>query len=133
MRKEQAETLIAKLEAAFQRGLPEDTTQIYLEKLMTLPFSTGLKRVDHLISTSTFMPKIAELMRQTDSEAAQINTMVEEGKWLDSPAGRYSLFYNQKLLEMDDREYQDYLQDPAARARMDAKMRHEYVQGRRAE
>ena len=43
MRREQAEMLIDKLQAAYNSGLPEDTTCYMFDKLMTLPFATGAK------------------------------------------------------------------------------------------
>ena len=128
MRQEQAEMLVAKLEAAFNRGLPEDTKELYVEKLMSLPFSTGSKRVDRLICTATFMPRIAEFMRPTDDEMVQMNTNVNnQNEWSATDRGRYAQFRSARLVELDEAAYSDYLHNPAERARFERCWLYEYA------
>ena len=74
MRREQAELLLNKLIAAFNSELPGDTREMYLDRLMTLPFASGTKRVDRLIDNNRFFPKIAELMQPSDEEYIVPNT-----------------------------------------------------------
>jgi len=99
MRREQAEALIARLEAAYGRGLDGDTKDIYIGRLMTLPFATALKRIELLINTSKFFPKVAELMKPVEGEVQQINAHIED-RWLDTDDGRYSCYRSEKLVEL---------------------------------
>ena len=130
MRRDQAETLIAQLEAAFNHGLPSDTRGIYIEKLMTLPFATGAKRVDRLITTTKFFPKIAELMRPAEGEVEQQNMPVPD-RWLQTPEGQYSCYRAERLAELDEATYWDYIHEPATRARLENEWRHAWSQEER--
>ncbi len=130
MRREQAEALIARLEAAYGRGLDGDTKDIYIDRLMTLPFATALKRIELLINTSKFFPKVAELMNPVEGEVQQINAHIED-KWLDTDDGRYSCYRSEKLVELDENTYWEYLHDPATRARLENEWRHAWSQQER--
>ena len=130
MRKDQAEMLIDKLEAAFNQRLPGATRALYTDKLMTMPVATGVKRIDMLINTSKFMPKIAELMRPVEGEVQQINAHIED-KWADTMTGRYSLYRSDQLPRLDDQTYWEYLHDPATRARLENEWKHAWSQGGR--
>ena len=126
MRREQAEALVARLEAAYSRGLDGDTKDIYIDRLMALPFATALKRIELLINTSKFMPKIAELMRPVEGEVGQLNANIED-KWADTMTGRYSLYRSDRLPRLDDVTYWEYLHDPATRARIENQWRHDFL------
>lgn len=131
MRREQAEMLIDKLQAAYNSVLPEDTRAIYVDKLMTLPFATGTRRVDRLINTSRWMPKIAELMQPVDGESEQQNVTVRS-EWADSPECDFALYRQDRLIALDEPTYWQYLSNPAERARLEAAWRYEWLQTSKA-
>lgn len=126
MRREQAEMLIDKLQAAYNSGLPEDTRAIYVDKLMTLPFATGTRRVDRLINTSRWMPKIAELMQPVDGEIEQQNVTMRDD-WADSPECEFALYRQDRMVALDEPTYWQYLSNPAERARLEAAWRYEWL------
>lgn len=131
MRREQAEQLVAKLEAAHDRDLRPDTRQLYIDRIMTLPFATGLKRIELLIDTTKFMPKVSEIMRPVEGEIEQQNLHVED-KWLDTDEGKYAAYRSERLVELDENTYWEYLHDPATRARLENEWKHAWSQQRRA-
>jgi len=130
MRREQAEQLVAKLEAAHDRDLRPDTRQLYIDRIMTLPFATGLKRIELLIDTTKFMPKVSEIMRPVEGEIEQQNLHVED-KWLDTDEGKYAAYRSERLVELDENTYWKYLHDPATRARLENEWKHSWSQGER--
>ena len=91
MKLEQAEALLKRLEAAFNHDLMPDTRGIYIEKLMTLPLATGTKRVEKLITSARFFPKIAELMQPSEDELISQNSMVRN-TWVESPEAKYAIY-----------------------------------------
>ena len=130
MRRDQAEQLVAKLEAAHDRDLRPDTRQLYIDRLMTLPFATALKRIELLINTSKFFPKVAELMKPVEGEVQQINAHIED-RWLDTDDGRYSCYRAEKLVELDEVSYWEYVHNPAERARLENVWKHAWSQEER--
>jgi len=130
MRRDQAEQLVAKLEAAHDRDLRPDTRQLYIDRIMTLPFATGLKRIELLIDSTKFMPKIAEIMRPVEGEIEQQNLHVED-KWLDTDEGKYAAYRSDRLVELDEVAYWEYIHNPAERARLENEWRHAWSQQER--
>ena len=66
MRRDQAEQLVAKLEAAHdERPAARYKTALHRQD-NDLPFATGLKRIELLIDTTKFMPKVSEIMRPVE-------------------------------------------------------------------
>jgi len=130
MRRDQAEQLVAKLEAAHDRDLRPDTRQLYIDRIMTLPFATGLKRIELLIDSTKFMPKIAEIMHPVEGEIEQQNLHVED-TWMDTLDGRYACYRAEKLVELDEVAYWEYIHNPAERARLENEWRHAWSQQER--
>ena len=130
MRRDQAEQLVAKLEAAHDRDLRPDTRQLYIDRIMTLPFATGLRRIELLIDTTKFMPKISEIMRPVEGEIEQQNMTVPD-RWLLTPEGQYSCYRAERLAELDEATYWDYIHEPATRARLENEWRHAWSQEER--
>jgi hypothetical protein len=118
LQRDQAEKLVIVLEAAFDRQLRSDTREVYVTKLMQLPYATGMRRVDTAINTCKFMPKIAELMCPTEGEVQQTNMPVED-TWSSTPAGQFAAYRAERLAELDEEEYWAYTIDPAERARLE--------------
>lgn len=130
MRRDQAEQLVAKLEAAHDRDLRPDTRQLYIDRIMTLPFATGLRRIELLIDTTKFMPKISEIMRPVEGEIEQQNMTVPD-RWLLTPEGQYSCYRAERLAELDEATYWGYIHEPATRARLENEWRHAWSQEER--
>lgn len=124
---EQAETLLKRLEAAFNHDLMPDTRGIYIEKLMTLPLATGTKRVEKLITSARFFPKIAELMQPSEDELVSQNSMVKN-TWVDSPEAKYAVYRSEKLIGLDDATYLQYISRADVRARLENEWRHAWEQ-----
>lgn len=127
MRREQAELLLNKLIAAFNSELPADTREMYLDRLMTLPFASGTKRVDRLIDNNRFFPKIAELMQPSDEEYIVPNT-AGKTRWAETPEARYAVYRQDRLVELDEPTYREYLRDPEIRARLESEWRWAWEQ-----
>lgn len=127
MKLEQAETLLKRLEAAFNHDLMPDTRGIYIEKLMTLPLATGTKRVEKLITSARFFPKIAELMQPSEDELVSQNSMVKN-TWVDSPEAKYAVYRSEKLIGLDDATYLQYISRADVRARLENEWRHAWEQ-----
>lgn len=127
MRREQAEILLNKLIAAFNSELPADTREMYLDRLMTLPFASGTKRVDRLIDKNRFFPKIAELMQPSDEEYIVPNT-AGKTRWAETPEARYAVYRQDRLVELDEPTYREYLRDPEIRARLESEWRWAWEQ-----
>lgn len=127
MRREQAEILLNKLIAAFNSELPADTREMYLDRLMTLPFASGTKRVDRLIDKSRYFPKIAELMQPSDEEYIVPNT-AGKTRWTETPEARYAVYRQDRLVELDEPAYREYLRDPEIRARLESEWRWAWEQ-----
>lgn len=119
----QARDLIDRLEAAFDRRLPSDTRQIYEDRLTTLPFSVGTKRVEKAINSCKFMPKIAELLH-ADEERQNVPV---ENKWLSSPDSYYAVYRADALVRMTEEDYQNYLIYPDFRAETENQWRQEWT------
>ena len=120
----QSLSLIERLEAAYDKKLPAATRQLYVERLNTVPYATGLRRVLHIIDTNKYFPRIAELMEQTDTEGGQINTMVRDTLF-DTPEGRFAAYRTLRLTELEEAEYWEYVISAAERARVDNLWRNE--------
>lgn len=127
MRREQAEILLNKLIAAFNSELPADTREMYLDRLMRLPFASGAKRVDRLIDKNRFFPKIAELMQPSDEEYIVPNT-AGKTRWAETPEARYAAYRQDRLVELDEPTYGEYLRDPEIRARLESEWRWAWEQ-----
>lgn len=127
MRREQAEILLNKLIAAFNSELPADTREMYLDRLMRLPFASGTKRVDRLIDKSRFFPKIAELMQPSEEEYIVPNT-TGQTRWAETPEARYAVYRQDRLVELDEPAYREYLRDPEIRARLESEWRWAWEQ-----
>ena len=127
MKLEQAEALLKRLEAAFNHDLMPDTRGIYIEKLMTLPLATGTKRVEKLITSARFFPKIAELMQPSDEEYIVSNT-AGKTRWAETPEARYAAYRQDRLVELDEPTYREYLRDPEIRARLESEWRWAWEQ-----
>ena len=119
--------LLDKLEAAFERRQQPNSRALYTDKLMSLPLATGAKRVDMLINTAKFFPKIAELLRPVEGEVQQINANIKD-TWSDTEDGRYSVYRSERLVELGDAAYWEYLYSPAERARLENVWRQEFAQ-----
>ena len=127
MKLEQAEALLKRLEAAFNHDLMPDTRGIYIEKLMTLPLATGTRRVEKLITSARFFPKIAELMQPSDEEYI-VSNMAGKTRWAETPEARYAVYRQDRLLELDEPTYVEYLRDPEIRARFENEWRWAWEQ-----
>lgn len=127
MKPEQAEALVKRLEAAFNYDLMPDTRGIYIEKLMTLPLATGTKRVEKLITSAKFFPRIAELMQPSEDELISQNSMVRN-TWVESPEAKYAVYRSEKFIELDEATYLQYLSRADVRARLENEWRHAWEQ-----
>ena len=127
MKPEQAEALLKRLEAAFNHDLMPDTRGIYIEKLMTLPLATGTKRVEKLITSARFFPKIAELMQPSEDELISQNSMVRN-TWVESPEAKYAIYRSEKLIGLDKETYFQYISQADVRARLENEWRHTWEQ-----
>lgn len=130
MKLEQAEALLKRLEAAFNHDLMPDTRGIYIEKLMTLPLATGTKRVEKLITSARFFPKIAELMQPSEDELISQNSMVRN-TWVESPEAKYAIYRSEKLIGLDEATYLQYISRDDVRARLENEWRHTWEQEHR--
>lgn len=127
MKLEQAEALLKRLEAAFNHDLMPDTRGIYIEKLMTLPLATGTKRVEKLITSARFFPKIAELMQPSEDELISQNSMVRN-TWVESPEAKYAIYRSEKLIGLNEATYLQYISRADVRARLENEWRHTWEQ-----
>jgi hypothetical protein len=127
---EQAEALLKRLEAAFNHDLMPDTRGIYIEKLMTLPLATGTKRVEKLITSARFFPKIAELMQPSEDELISQNSMVRN-TWVESPEAKYAIYRSEKLIGLDEATYLQYISRDDVKARLENEWRHTWEQEHR--
>ncbi len=127
MRREQAEILLNKLLVAFNWKLPADTHEMYLDRLMTLPFASGTKRVDQLIDNNRFFPKIAELLQPSDEEYIFSNT-AGKTRWAETAEARYAVYRQDRLVELDEPTYREYVRDPEIRARLESEWRWAWEQ-----
>ncbi len=127
MKLEQAEALLKRLEAAFNHDLVPDTRGIYIEKLMTLPLATGTKRVEKLITSARFFPKIAELMQPSEDELISQNSMVRN-TWAESPEAKYAIYRSEKLIGLNEAIYLQYISQADVRARLENEWRHTWEQ-----
>lgn len=130
MKLEQAEALLKRLEAAFNHDLMPDTRGIYIEKLMTLPLATGTKRVEKLITSARFFPKIAELMQPSEDELISQNSMVRN-TWVESPEAKYAIYRSEKLIGLDEATYLQYISRDDVKARLENEWRHTWEQEHR--
>ena len=126
MTREQAEALVQRLEAAYNTDLRADTRGIYIEKLMELALPVAVRRVERLVETKNFFPKVSELMKPIDGEM-HLHTAAGAPWWEGDPETRFSVFRSQKLLELDELAYLEYLADPEVRQEMDTQWRVEWL------
>lgn len=130
MKLEQAEALLKRLEAAFNHDLMPDTRGIYIEKLRTLPLATGTKRVEKLITSARFFPKIAELMQPSEDELISQNSMVRN-TWVESPEAKYAIYRSEKLIGLDEATYLQYISRDDVKARLENEWHHTWEQEHR--
>lgn len=105
MTSSQAEMLVNRLEVAFDKQLKPGTRQLYIEKLRNLPLTIATKRVEKVINTGQYFPKIAELL---NADEDQQNVHVENA-WLQTADASYAIYRTFALVEMADDAYWLYL------------------------
>ena len=125
MTREQAEALVQRLEAAYNTDLRADTRGIYIEKLMELALPVAVRRVERLVETKNFFPKVSELMKPIDGEM-HLHTAAG-APWWGETRNKVLGFRSQKLLELDELAYLEYLADPEVRQEMDTQWRVEWL------
>jgi len=113
---EQATLLIQRLEHAYDKKLHPERFRIYVEKLKSVPYERGHRGVDQCIEQERLFPTVATLLQHCENvgldgvpNALAYYTGPQRSYQEHMARARAALEWNDRLVEMSDEEYHEYL------------------------
>lgn len=123
MTREQAGTLVDKLQYVYAKSLPGPTIDEYLDALQPYEYKRADKGIDNLIKRERYFPAIATLC-----EYIEAAVVIPDGyrPWSQTEEADYAFFQQDKLVALDDANYLRYLFDEEYKAQLERQWRREW-------